>query len=192
MPASPESLRVIAHNWPEFNELYIMLQWYPNTENDLAGYEVHRGDAIYSISLYDTTSSNFYKDTTVEVGTKYYYQVNAFDELSLKGPLTDPRDDTPLKAPNLSSPLEGEIIDTYPMVFTWEDVVGENSYRLMIGTSKVNLGDIWSTELGPDQTTAEYSGVALSARDYYWAVGTITNSVTDLNSLSEIRLFTVK
>ena len=192
MPARPESLRIVAHNWPEFDELYVMVLWYPNSEDDLAGYEISRGEALYSIALYDTSATNFFKDTEVEIGQRYYYQVNAFDELGLRGTMTDAEYDTPLVAPTLLSPAEGELITEYPPTFTWEDVTGEENYRVMIGTSKVDIAGVWSVEVDQNQTSATYTGLDQLSGDYCWAVATVTNSTTDWNSLSEIRLFTVE
>jgi hypothetical protein len=194
MPERPENLRINAHNWPDFGELYIMVRWNLNPETDIEGYEIHRGTTQSNIALYDSTdaATGSYEDVNVDVDQKYYYQVRAFDGMGLRGTLTEPKYDTPLSAAALDSPDDGaQVTDDTPL-FSWEDVFGETQYRVMIGTSKVNIEGVWSVLVEADQTSVVYSGEEPLDGDYYWAVATVTNSITDWNSLSEIRTFTVQ
>jgi hypothetical protein len=87
-PAVPKSLVSVA------NEGAIVLIWEPNTEKDLAGYIVLRGEApdekltpLTPMPIHETT----YRDTTVKNGVTYVYAVQAVDTAPV---------------PNLSAPSE--------------------------------------------------------------------------------------
>jgi hypothetical protein len=75
-PAAPQNLRAVAE------EGAISLVWDPNTEADLGGYLVLRGDAaggtlqpITAQPIKDAT----YRDTTVTAGVRYSYAIVAVD-----------------------------------------------------------------------------------------------------------------
>lgn len=59
----------------------VYLQWYPNNEKDLAGYNVYRN---YSpggfFDLIETVFTPYFVDYNVINGVTYYYAVSAFDE----------------------------------------------------------------------------------------------------------------
>ncbi|MGE0862282.1 MAG: hypothetical protein AB7P34_00155 [Vicinamibacterales bacterium] len=75
-PAAPKSLAAIA------GEGVISLIWEANTESDLAGYVVLRGDApgdtLRAITPEPVTATT-YRDTTARAGTRYVYVVVAVD-----------------------------------------------------------------------------------------------------------------
>jgi len=59
----------------------VYLQWYPNNEKDLAGYNVYRGYfAEGYFDLIGTVSTPYFVDYNVTNGVTYYYAVSAFDE----------------------------------------------------------------------------------------------------------------
>jgi len=78
-PAAPRSLAAIA------GEGLISLIWEPNSESDLAGYLVLRGDApgdtLRAITP-DPVAATTYRDTTVRAGMRYVYVVVAVDRAS--------------------------------------------------------------------------------------------------------------
>ena len=87
-PAAPTSLVSVP------SEGAISLIWEPNTEKDLAGYIVLRGEApdetltpLTPVPIHETT----YRDATVKAGVTYVYAVQAVD--------TAP-------APNISAPSD--------------------------------------------------------------------------------------
>jgi hypothetical protein len=63
------------------NQPFIDLAWTPNTEPDLAGYNVYRHSADEPPVKINTelAKTPAYRDTTVKPGTKYFYSVSAVD-----------------------------------------------------------------------------------------------------------------
>ena len=74
-PAVPRGVRTIT------GDEQVIIEWYPNGEYDLAGYEVWRGrDGTNFDSLADVSeNATRYIDTTVRNGETYYYAVSAYD-----------------------------------------------------------------------------------------------------------------
>ena len=74
-PAVPRGVRTIT------GDAEVIIEWYPNGEYDLAGYQVWRGrdgdnfDNLADVSEHTTR----YIDTTVRNGETYYYAVTAYD-----------------------------------------------------------------------------------------------------------------
>lgn len=74
-PATPAGLAVTATSASA-----ISLTWAPNTDADLAGYEVYReAVATPGYTKIASTTATSYSDTAVTAGTSYNYYVKAFD-----------------------------------------------------------------------------------------------------------------
>jgi len=59
----------------------VYLQWYPNSENDLNGYNVYRGfSATGYFDFLATVYTPYFVDYDVNNGVTYYYAVTAFDD----------------------------------------------------------------------------------------------------------------
>lgn len=80
-PAIPRGVRTIT------GDEYVIIEWYPNGENDLDGYKVWRGeddinfDLIAEIQTSGTEENHReqYTDTDVRNGSTYFYAVTAYD-----------------------------------------------------------------------------------------------------------------
>ncbi len=74
-PAVPRGVRTIT------GDERVIVEWYPNGEYDLAGYQVWRGQNDTNFDLLAEVSENTtrYVDTTVQNGETYYYAVSAYD-----------------------------------------------------------------------------------------------------------------
>ena len=77
-PAAPQGLQAVAGGTGDIN-----LSWDPNTEADLAGYLVLRGEspdaALQALTAAPVTETR-YRDTTVVRGVRYFYAVVAVDK----------------------------------------------------------------------------------------------------------------
>ncbi len=81
-PAVPAGLVVVA------GARGIELVWERNAENDFAGYRIYRND----VKLVDNLTAPSYSDQSVQAGTKYRYQLTAFDKAgneSAKSPVAE-------------------------------------------------------------------------------------------------------
>jgi hypothetical protein len=78
-PAAPVGLQAVYSGVA--NQPFIDLAWTPNTEPDLAGYNVYRhsGDEPPVKVNTDLVKTPAFRDTTVKPGTKYFYAVSAVD-----------------------------------------------------------------------------------------------------------------
>jgi len=75
MPPKATVLKAVPSGWK------IELQWDKNTEPDLAGYHILRGNAYDGeFVLIGKTTNTSYIDTKVEAGTTYYYVVESVDK----------------------------------------------------------------------------------------------------------------
>ena len=74
-PAVPRGVRTIT------GDEEVIIEWYPNGEYDLAGYQIWRGrDSINFDNLAEVSENETrYRDTTVRNGETYYYAVSAYD-----------------------------------------------------------------------------------------------------------------
>jgi hypothetical protein len=90
-PVAPKSLAVIALAG------VINLIWDPNTEKDLAGYHVLRGEApgdtLQAITTQPVAAAT-YRDETVKPGTRYVYAVVAVDRAGNQGPQSNRQEET--------------------------------------------------------------------------------------------------
>ncbi len=78
-PAAPEGLLVVVSHIP--GTKFVELIWAPNTEKDVAGYNVYRreeGGQMARINSAPITMLSF-QDTNVAAGKKYWYCVSAVD-----------------------------------------------------------------------------------------------------------------
>ncbi len=78
-PATPTGLEAVSSGTPQ--QPFIDLSWSPNTESDLAGYNVYRheqGAAPVKINS-ELVKSPTYRDSAVEASRRYFYSVTAVD-----------------------------------------------------------------------------------------------------------------
>ncbi|HEV3038589.1 MAG TPA: hypothetical protein VHA33_12515 [Candidatus Angelobacter sp.] len=78
-PAVPSGLQAVYSGVAQ--QPFIDLTWTPNTEPDLAGYNIYRrteGQQVVKINS-DPVKTPAHRDTKVQPGTKYFYSVSALD-----------------------------------------------------------------------------------------------------------------
>lgn len=78
-PATPEDLSAVPNEVP--TKKFIDLLWRPNTERDLAGYNIYRREEGGSFERIATAPANMlsYQDWKVTAGHKYFYAISAVD-----------------------------------------------------------------------------------------------------------------
>jgi len=83
-PAAPQNLRAIAVPGS------VDLAWSPNSEQDLAGYNVYRGEGASPTRLNQALLViPLFRDSSVTAGTSYRYQVKAVDREGNEGPASE-------------------------------------------------------------------------------------------------------
>jgi hypothetical protein len=91
-PSAPVGLQAVFSGDPQ--RLFIDLTWTPNTEPDLAGYNVYRRSDSGTVKINtDLVKTPSFRDTAVESGMKYFYSVSAVDlrnnESARSGPASE-------------------------------------------------------------------------------------------------------
>ena len=78
-PAAPVGLQAVSAGTPQ--QPFIDLSWAPNTESDLAGYNVYRhGESAAPMKINrELVKAPTYRDTGVQPGHRYFYSVSAVD-----------------------------------------------------------------------------------------------------------------
>jgi hypothetical protein len=78
-PATPTGLQDIFTETPQ--QSFIDLSWTPDTESDLAGYNVYRHEEGAQVEKINSEMVKVpaYRDTTVQAGHRYFYSVSAVD-----------------------------------------------------------------------------------------------------------------
>ncbi len=78
-PAPPVGLQAVYSGNPQQN--FIDLTWAPNTEADMAGYNVYRREEgrPYARVSSDLVKTPVFRDSDVQPGKQYFYTVTAVD-----------------------------------------------------------------------------------------------------------------
>ncbi|MFC1514150.1 fibronectin type III domain-containing protein [candidate division KSB1 bacterium] len=192
-PDSPVNVAAVGRNliFPE-----IEITWDKNTESDIAGYKIYRGDvstfAVDASSLIDSVSVNIFIDADVGLDTLYYYKITAFDKGGIQSIPSIAQSDAALSPVSLISPLNNITVSATP-TFSWNSINHVFQYKVFIQTSTQG-GEIWNKTVDNSETTVVYDGsTALeSGRTYYWKVATITKDPLSLNSFSAIQSFKIQ
>jgi len=196
-PTQPFGLAVFAHNDPD--GIYFNLNWYKNPDGDIKLYKIFRankpnftpGDS----NLIATSETNFFRDTlNLSMNQRYYYKIVAVDKGGLESKPSFEDDDIILKTPELIEPNDNSITG-YDPTFKFKKVENANGYIIFLSTSKYG-NEIWKKIIyGQNQSdtiSVNYTGPSLyNGRTYFWKVATFSKSENIINSISEIRNFTV-
>jgi len=122
----------------DVNGIYI--EWDANQEDNLAGYNVYRTvDADRDFKLINTVSKdvNFFEDLDVELSTKYYYRITAFNKERVESKMSKMVWYTLLPKAQLIEPVNQAILNTSTPKFQW----------LGIGEADVYILRVFATEL---------------------------------------------
>ncbi len=165
VPAVPKALQAVGGGDR------VTLYWLPNTEADLAGYDLYRDGSKVNTT---TIASTSFVDTGLNGAITYLYQITARDihaneSTPSAAVIKTPSDLRPAPPPALRAsdhPLDkGEVID-----LTWTpSPSGASGYRVRRGTASGVYTTTWDL---PAQTTFGDSSCTRGQR-YYYAVFTL-------------------
>ena len=165
----------------DINGIYI--EWEPNTETGLAGYQIYRSTApANGYKRIDSVleAVTFYEDVGVRLETRYCYRVTAIDKMGNESRMSETAFYTLLRKPVLTYPPNHEVLDSLPR-FRWLGISEPGFYtlRVFIGTgeSENPFRQIWYYETSDfDEFEIIYNqdGTAIEAllpeREYRWRV----------------------
>jgi hypothetical protein len=104
-PARPQQLSVA-----EAMDGYVWLEWKPNSESDLAGYILWRGEEDGPMSVIDTVEGSSFFDTGLSYDTTYAYCLTAIDK---SGNVSKASDTVRARPVNKYAPYAPEVIYVY-------------------------------------------------------------------------------
>lgn len=206
----PPAARFVTQNFPpnpidhgiyaDPGEDAIVLEWYTDGTKKTTGYEVYRSedDSVAAdgllknrLLLKSIESSNqlfepldtSYVDTSVVVGTRYFYQVRPFNRSQSNrvtyGAATIVTDTTSYRLfPKLNTLLPNDAITKAELSFTWDDPEHGGAYQIIMQNAD-NLKTVWSsTTLQVYNTLAEAYNIdgvgvpidSLKAGNYRWRI----------------------
>lgn len=196
-PLSPASPIINARNWND--SLSIKLSWSPPVDNDLAGYEIHRGDS----SGFTPTENNFigfsstlsFTDkSNLELLKNYFYIIISVDKGDLKSNPSSEFSDMIFDRPVIISPANGADIN-YNSEFKIKTVGAEASYKLVIQANEL-VGIIEESNISSDIVNGEIEiPVNTNSLDpyntYYWRVYSYSVNDNSPNSFTDLYNFTI-
>ena len=149
----------------------IDITWNPNTETDLAGYNLYRSenDIDYIKINASTIITMSYLDNTVVNGIAYYYKLSAEDSGGLESTLTNSVFATPDgQSPTDPTNLMATAISSSQIDLSWvasTDNIGVAGYEIERGTDGINF-----TEIDTISNIAYQDTGLNSATTYYYRV----------------------
>ena len=166
----------------------VIVFWQKNREYDVDHYNVYRSteSGQFGAEPIGITTTESFADTTVTVGTFYYYTVTAVDFGDWESRKSDEAHDLVLPRVGLMLPADLSFI-TRQTAFSWQPVEYAVSYYIVV-TDNLIGGEIWKKTVGKTVTLVPYKGPKLKpGNTYYWRIGAISKS--EINSISETRSF---
>ncbi|MBN2366714.1 MAG: hypothetical protein EH225_12420, partial [Calditrichaeota bacterium] len=124
----------------------IFLEWHPNQESTLDGYEIYRSEfanrnftAIGRVNKSFGTIDTVFIDKTVSLNQRYHYFVRAFDEFDQFGESSDTTYYTVVDNPVLSSPAFNIGTNISP-IFVWDFNFNFVPHYFVFRLEKRNMG----------------------------------------------------
>ncbi|HQK23276.1 MAG TPA: hypothetical protein PLM66_10355 [Candidatus Latescibacteria bacterium] len=176
----------------------ISVSWSANPEADFAEYWVFRSvttPAPYvgtPVAIVPKGTTSF-DDTTVAVGTRYYYRVIAVDKGGLKSPGSQSTEvsDVALPPATLAAPGNNATTASLTPEFRWVAVPQAVGYKLIIYADAGGFTQHGTAYANSPATSIIYAGTPLiSGRTYYWRLAATTKGPDQINSISTMWRFT--
>ncbi|MGE5350949.1 MAG: fibronectin type III domain-containing protein [Syntrophothermus sp.] len=197
-PRAVNTLEVNARNWVD--SLSVFLKWEPNTEGDISGYEVYRGESQGfspgSNNLIGTATGPFFLDRhNLKPYVTYYYKLITKDKGGLKSNAGNEDSDMILGIPEALFPRNGSQVDYFDY-FIIKGISVPAHYKIILQSNEF-FGEIWSREFDSgvtnDSIKVKIDGVQLNTNYvYYWRIATYSNGNSEPNSISPLYNFTIR
>lgn len=197
-PQKPIYLEINARNWE--GKISIYLNWEPNEETDVAGYNVYKG--IFSTFIADSTSLigftidfQFNDTSNIQLYTNYYYKIRAVDKGNLLSEESSVLVDQVYALSEPIFPANNSLVN-YFNYFRIKTIQIPATYKILVQTNEY-FGEFWSKEFSSsvvnDTITINFNPPYLYPYvNYYWRIITYSNNNTSPNSISPLYKFKVK
>ncbi len=178
-PSPPQNLTGITQGQASY------LSWSP-PQNDggspITAYRIYRGTSSGGETFLTEVPSNTtsYTDSDVIGGTTYWYYVKAVNSVGESNPSNEVSVYIPLNPPpppNLLSPPNGSVLNTFTPTFVWEEADRATSYTLQILTRirrRIRVVYSISGILGTQFTLPE--GIVEQGVMYWWRVSGVNDA----------------
>lgn len=196
-PARPRYININARNWE--GKISIYLNWEPNNESDIAGYNVYRSlsssFSADSINLIGFTSEFQFNDSTeISIYKDYYYKILAVDKGGLLSDESSVLSDQVYEMAAQVFPSNDSIVNFFDYYIIKAVKVPAN-YRILVQTNEY-YGEFWSKDFFSstvdDTIRVEFNPPYLYPYVYYyWRVITFSNNSSEPNSISPLHKFKV-
>lgn len=197
-PREVSTLVVNARNW--IDSLSVFLKWEPNTEGDISGYEVYRGESEGFTPGSDNFIGNasgpqFLDRQNLKPYVTYYYKLITTDKGGLKSKAGNEVSDMILGIPEALFPANGRQVDYFDN-FIIKGISVPAHYKIVLQSNEY-FGEIWSREFDSsvtnDSIRVKIDGIQLNTNTvYYWRIVTYSNGNSEPNSISALYNFTIR
>lgn len=196
-PSTPRGLSINARNWE--GKLSVYLSWLPNTEGDIAGFNIYKSllpnfNADSSTFYAFTKDINFSDTTNLALYTQYYYRIKAVDKGGLLSDQTNIVNDEIYEIPQIIFPQDGAQT-SYFNYFIIKAINVPANYKIIV-QDNIFYGEIWSTDFYSSTTNDTISvlfnpAYINSNTNYYWRVVTYSQDASNPNSVSPLYKFVI-
>lgn len=197
-PQKPRYVAINARNWE--GKISIYLNWDPNKESDIAGYNIYRNlfsnFAADSSSFIGFTNDIQFNDTAnILLYQDYYYKIRAVDKGGLLSDESSVLRDQVYGIAEHVFPSNDSLVN-YFNNFKIKTIQVPAKYRVLVQTNEL-FGEFWSTEFSSssinDTISVKFNPPYLYPYVYYfWRIITYSNDNSTPNSISPLYKFKVK
>ncbi len=196
-PSTPRGLSINARNWE--GKLLVYLSWLPNTEGDIAGFNIYKSlspnfNADSATYIGFTKDINFSDTTNLSLYTQYYYRIKAVDKGGLQSDQTSIVNDEIYEIPQIIFPVDGSQTN-YFYNFLIKAINVPANYKIIV-QDNMFFGEFWSKDFFSstvnDTISVTFDPTYLNSNTtYYWRVATFSQDGTNPNSVSPLYKFVI-
>ncbi|MGE5401066.1 MAG: fibronectin type III domain-containing protein [Ignavibacteriales bacterium] len=197
-PQVPYGLEINARNW--IDSLSVFLKWQPNSEGDIAGYNIYRSETPDftpdKSNLAGFSSTTSFRDTrALKLYTPYYYRISAIDKGGMVSPTAEQVSDLILGIPDIVFPGNSSLVNYFDD-FIIRTISVPARYRIIVQTNQY-FGEIWNQDFYSAKTNDTVhvrfnASYIYTNSTYYWRVITFSGDNSEANSISQLHNFTIR